>query len=61
MNVMDLNKLTIKSQEALQGAQQISQNHQQNVVDVLHLLYVLLGQQDSIVPTIIDKLEIEQG
>jgi ATP-dependent Clp protease ATP-binding subunit ClpB len=57
---MDLNKLTIKSQEALQGAQQISQNQQQNVVDVLHLLYVLLGQQDSIVPTIIDKLQINR-
>ncbi len=57
---MDLNKLTIKSQEALQGAQQMSQSRQQNVVDVLHLLYVLLGQQESIVPTIIDKLEIER-
>jgi len=57
---MDLNKLTIKSQEALQGAQQISQNLQQNVVDVLHLLHVLLGQQESIVPTIVDKLEIDR-
>ena len=57
---MDLNKLTFKSQEALQGAQQISQNLQQNVVDVLHLLYVLLGQQESIVPTIVDKLEIDR-
>jgi ATP-dependent Clp protease ATP-binding subunit ClpB len=57
---MDLNKLTFKSQEALQGAQQISQNLQQNVVDVLHLSYVLLGQQESVVPTIIDKLEINR-
>src|SRR3989339_1750107 len=57
---MDLNKLTVKSQEALQGAQQISQNLQQNMVDVLHLLYILLGQQESIVPTIIDKLEVER-
>ena len=57
--IMDLNKLTLKSQEALQGAQQISQAQQQNVVDVLHLLYVLLGQAESIVPTIINKLEID--
>ena len=56
---MDLNKLTLKSQEALQGAQQISQAQQQNVVDVLHLFYVLLGQAESIVPTIISKLEID--
>jgi ATP-dependent Clp protease ATP-binding subunit ClpB len=57
---MDLNKLTFKSQEALQGAQQVSQNLQQNMVDVLHLLYTLLGQSDSVVPTIVDKLEIDR-
>ena len=58
---MDLNKLTLKSQEALQGAQQLSQNLQQNMVDVLHLLYVLLGQPESIVPTMVDKLEIDRN
>jgi ATP-dependent Clp protease ATP-binding subunit ClpB len=58
--IMDLNKLTFKSQEALQGAQQLSQNLQQNVVDVLHLLYILLGQSDSVVPTLIDKLQIDR-
>ena len=57
---MDLNKLTFKSQEALQGAQQVSQNLQQNMVDVLHLLYTLLGQSDSVVPTIVDKLEVNR-
>ncbi len=57
---MDLNKLTFKSQEALHSAQQISQNLQQNVVDVLHLLYALLGQSESVVPTIIDKLETDR-
>jgi ATP-dependent Clp protease ATP-binding subunit ClpB len=57
---MDLNKLTFKSQEALQSAQQVSQNLQQNVVDVLHLLYALLGQSESVVPTIIDKLETDR-
>jgi len=57
---MDLNKLTFKSQEALQGAQQVSQSLQQNVVDVLHLLYVLLGQQESVVPKIVDKLEVDR-
>ncbi len=38
----------------------MSQSQQQNVVDVLHLLFVLLEQQESIVPTIIDKLEIDR-
>jgi ATP-dependent Clp protease ATP-binding subunit ClpB len=60
LNIMDLNKLTLKSQEALQGAQQMSQGQQQNVVDVLHLLYALLGQSESIVPAIVDKLEVDK-
>jgi ATP-dependent Clp protease ATP-binding subunit ClpB len=57
---MDLNKFTFKSQEALQGAQQASQNLQQNMVDVLHLLHTLLGQSESVVPTIVDKLEVDR-
>ncbi|HLM83595.1 MAG TPA: Clp protease N-terminal domain-containing protein, partial [Candidatus Bathyarchaeia archaeon] len=57
---MDLNKLTFKSQEALQGAQQMSQSREQNVVDVLHLLYTLLGQSESVVPTVVDKLEVDR-
>src|SRR4030067_2387591 len=38
----------------------MSQNQQQNVEDVLHLLYVLLGQRESVVPMIVSKLEIDR-
>jgi len=54
---MDLNRFTIKSQEALQQAHQLAQSQQNNIVDTWHLMYVLLGQKDSLVAEIVKKLE----
>ncbi len=53
---MDLNKLTIKSQEALYEAQEEAskRNHQQ--IEPSHLLYALLNQKDGIVLPIINKI-----
>jgi ATP-dependent Clp protease ATP-binding subunit ClpB len=55
---MRLDKLTIKLQEALQEAINLAQerNHQQ--VDVEHLIYTLLRQQESMLLSILDKLGI---
>jgi len=52
---MDPNKLTQKSQAALEGAQSlaISRGHQQ--VDTLHLLHALATQDGGLVPQIIAK------
>jgi len=55
---MDINKFTNKSQEALRIAQEISITKNQQQVDVLHLLYSLTNQENSIVPIIINKMEI---
>ena len=54
---MNINKLTIKSQEALQSAQNTSFEYKNAQLDVLHLLYALLKQKDSIVLTILKKLD----
>ncbi len=53
---MRFDKFTIKSQEAIQEAQQFaaSKNHQQ--LDPLHLLFCLLKQQQGVVIPIIKKL-----
>ncbi|HEY7874246.1 MAG TPA: Clp protease N-terminal domain-containing protein, partial [Actinomycetota bacterium] len=53
---MDLNKLTLKSQEALAGAQQLaaSGNHQQ--VEPAHALAALLGDPEGIVYPLLQKL-----
>jgi ATP-dependent Clp protease ATP-binding subunit ClpB len=53
---MDLNKLTIKSQEALAAAQNMATelNHQQ--VEPAHLLAALLGQPEGVTYPILQKL-----
>ena len=53
---MQMDKLTLKSQEALQEAKAIAErkNHQQ--IDVEHLLLALLGQKEGIVIPILQKL-----
>ncbi len=55
---MQYDKLTMKSQEALQEAQKLaqSQNHQQ--IEVEHLLKVLLAQKDGIVPAVLKKMGV---
>jgi len=57
--MFNINKFTTKSQEALRNAQQISADSQNQQVDALHLLASLLLQEDSLVTTILKKLEIE--
>ncbi len=53
---MNIDKFTLKAQEALQSAKGIAEqrNHQQ--IDVEHLLYALLMQKEGIVIPIIQKL-----
>ena len=54
---MDLNKLTLKSQEALAAAQRLAGelNHQQ--VDNAHLLAALLGEPEGVVYPLLQKLD----
>lgn len=52
---MDLNKFTNKSQEALRNSQELAINKNQQQVDVFHLLYALIMQENSIVPIILGK------
>jgi ATP-dependent Clp protease ATP-binding subunit ClpB len=53
---MNIEKFTLKAQEALQEAKAIAErrNHQQ--IDVEHLLSALLSQKDGIVVPILQKL-----
>lgn len=56
---MDLNKLTHKSQEALRNSQELAITRGQQQVDVFHLLYALISQESSIVPTVLGKLNVD--
>jgi ATP-dependent Clp protease ATP-binding subunit ClpB len=53
---MDLNKLTNKSQESLRKAQELAVLNGQAQVDIFHLVYSLIDQENSIVSPIIAKL-----
>ncbi|MGN6643461.1 MAG: ATP-dependent chaperone ClpB, partial [Verrucomicrobiota bacterium] len=51
-------KLTIKSQEALQEAQRIAQNYSHQQIDGEHLLLALIGQTDSLIPELLEKIGV---
>src|ERR1041385_6540223 len=55
---MDSERLTIKSQEALQEAQRIAQGYSHQEVDGEHLLLALIGQADSLIPDLLQKIGV---
>jgi ATP-dependent Clp protease ATP-binding subunit ClpB len=55
---MQLDKLTIKSQEALQEAQRIAQGYSHQEMDGEHLLLALIGQTESLIPDLLEKIGV---
>src|SRR2546426_4009555 len=55
---MQSDRLTIKSQEALQQAQRIAQGFSHQEVDGEHLLLAMIGQADSLIPELLDKIGV---
>ena len=51
-------KLTVKAQEALQQAQDIAAKNGQQQIEPLHILAALVGQQDGIVPPLLNRLGV---
>ncbi len=56
---MRLDKLTTKSQEALEAAQELAHQHTQQEVDGEHLALALTQQQDGIIPTLLKRIEVD--
>jgi ATP-dependent Clp protease ATP-binding subunit ClpB len=52
---MQLDRLTLKSQEALQNAQRIAQGYSHQEVDGEHLLLAMLDQAESLIPDLLEK------
>ncbi|MEY4632054.1 MAG: hypothetical protein RIQ81_2174 [Pseudomonadota bacterium] len=52
---MDINKLTQKSQEALQSAQKLAIEYGHNEVDIEHLLVALLRQDGGLIPKLVQR------
>ena len=55
---MQLDKFTIKSQEALAEAQRLAHEHSHQQVDCEHLLLALIGQSKSLVPELLQKIGV---
>jgi ATP-dependent Clp protease ATP-binding subunit ClpB len=53
---MDLNKLTLKSQEAVQAAQELARSRNHQLVEPAHLLWALLSDSDGVVFPLLQKL-----
>src|SRR5690349_3618248 len=55
---MQMDRLTIKSQEALQEAQRIGQGYSHQEIDGEHLLLALIGQTESLIPNLLEKVGV---
>jgi len=55
---MQMDRLTIKAQEALQAAQNIAREHSHQELDCEHLLLALTQQPESLVPELLEKLGV---
>ncbi len=53
---IDLNKFTVKGQEAIQSSIEVAQNYNNQIVDPEHILAALLQDNDSVAVAIIQKV-----
>ncbi|MDG1781355.1 MAG: ATP-dependent chaperone ClpB [Flavobacteriales bacterium] len=58
---MDFGKFTIKSQQAIQQAQQIAAGHNHQIVDTAHLLKGILEVDENVTPYLFEKLEVNEA
>ncbi len=56
---MDINKLTIKAQEALSDAQNIAMTRGHQEVDVEHMALALLRQEDGLASRIVERMGVQ--
>ncbi len=53
---MNLNKFTIKSQEAIQNSQDIAQSNENQAIEPAHLLAAIIEDKNSIITNIVSKI-----
>lgn len=58
---MNMQRLTIKSQELIEGAQRLASESSNQEITVLHLLKAMLLQEESLIHPIMSKLEIDEA
>ena len=58
---MRFDKFTLKSQEVIQGAQQLADSLGNQQVEPEHLVRVILSQKEGVIPPLLGKLGVSQG
>lgn len=58
---MNFNKLTIKSQEALQQAQQLTETQGNQQIEISHLLKGILSVDENVTPFLLKKLQVNMS
>ncbi|HRX96658.1 MAG TPA: ATP-dependent chaperone ClpB [Bacteroidales bacterium] len=58
---MNFNNFTIKSQEAIQKAQEIASGHQHQAIENIHILKALMTVDENVIPLILKKLDVNTG
>ncbi len=56
---MNLNRLTIKSQEALEKAKQLAEDHRQQEITSVHLFWALITSDDSFTISLLKKIDVD--
>ncbi len=57
---MNIDKFTIKAQEALKTAHDLAAERGHQQIDALHLLFALITQEGGIVPSLFDSLQLDR-
>lgn len=58
---MNLNKFTLKAQKAIESAIQLADKFKHQEISTAHVIAVLIKQNEGIIPSILNKLEIKPG
>ena len=58
---MQLDRLTIKAQEAISNARRIAEKHGNSEIDVEHLVLALVEQEDGVVVPLLARLGVNRG
>lgn len=55
---MQLDRLTIKAQEAVNHARRLAEQHNNSEIDIEHLMLALIDQDEGVVPPLLDRLGV---
>ena len=58
---MNVKRMTLKSQEAIENARSIAESNGQQEITSLHLLFALVENEDSFINTLLKKIDIDRN